>query len=228
MKNLKSKEDHKRLFDELITGKAKVITYGMTDENFNYFAKDFLSADNVVANFDSDKKKWGQKLSMGVVTMSLDSLFETSKKIDGIIIMSGAVFQIGVYLETLGLSYYCGRIISERLLMEWEEKTQVIRDKFKKNEDKLRQVRSLLTNKRSLKIYDSLIAAKSTDILKERFSLISEIVTNDQQYFPEKAPPFLPLSDEVFIDGGAFDGDTIRRLMKLGKEKRVYKHIYAF
>ena len=53
-------------------------------------------------------------------------------------------------------------------------------------------------------------------------------ITTDDQYFPELVPSFLPLKNEIFVDGGAFDGDTIRGLMKLSEEKGVYKHIYAF
>ena len=108
MKNLKSYEDHINLLLDVKDGKARVITFGMTDTNYNnqLFAKEFLSSDNVLANFDSDKNKWGQKLSMGVTTMPLDVITEMSKKVDGIIIMADRVLQIGTYLETLGLSFY--------------------------------------------------------------------------------------------------------------------------
>jgi len=71
VKNLKSNEEHVRLLRDIKDGKARVITYAMTDNHY-IFAKDFLLAENVVANFDSDKNKWGQKLYMGITTMPLD------------------------------------------------------------------------------------------------------------------------------------------------------------
>ena len=229
LKNLKSNEDHLRLLNDIKNGKARVITYGMTDHNHNYFllAKDFFSAENVVANFDSDKNKWGQKLGVGVTTMPLDAITEMSKKVDGIIVMSDAAFQIGTYLETLGLSYCHVRLMHEKLPLVLEERLRIDKNKIAENADKLNRVRSLLEDGRSKKVFDSVIAARSTDIPRERFLLLGEIATTGH-YLPKFVPSFLPFKDEVFIDGGAFDGDTIRSLMKPGKEKRVYKRIYAF
>ena len=227
MKNLKSYEDHIRLLHDVKNGKAKVITYGMTDHNYDLLAKDFLSAENVVANFDSDKKKWGQKLGVGVTTMPLDAITEMSKKVDGIIVMADAVFQIGAYLETLGLSYCHVRLMDENLTLKYIDRIRKDKDKIAENANKLNQVRALLADGRSQKVFDHVIAARSTDISRDSFSLLSEIVTTGH-YLPKLVPSFLPLKDEVFVDGGAYDGDTIQSLMKLGKEKRVYKHIYAF
>ena len=44
------------------------------------------------------------------------------------------------------------------------------------------------------------------------------------QYFPEDI--FSLSENEVFVDAGAFDGDTIRQFLKITKQK--YKYIYAF
>jgi len=227
MKNLKSYEDHMRLLHDIEGGKARVITYGMTDTNHALLAKDFLSAENVVANFDSNKNKWGQKLSMGVTTMPLDAITEMSKKADGIIIMADAVFQIGAYLETLGLSYCHGRLMNEKLPPRFIERARIEKNKVAENADKLNKVRSLLADSRSQIVYDSLITARTTDNPHELYLSLCEIISDDQ-YFPKFVPSFLPLKDEIFVDGGAYYGDTIQALRKLGEEKRVYKHIYAF
>ena len=229
MKNLKSYEDHIRLLRDIKNGKARVITYAMTDTNYTHylFAKEFFSVENVIANFDSDENKWGQKLGVGVTTMPLDVINEMSKKVDGIIVMSEAIFQIGVYLETLGLSFCHVRLMDEKTPLRLIKKGRIEKNIIGRNEDELNQARSLLTDRRSQKVYDYVIAARTTNNPSEVLSKLTKITTDDQ-YFPEQVPSFLPLNDEVFVDGGAFDGDTIRKMMKLAKEKRVYRHIYAF
>ena len=68
-----------------------------------------------------------------------------------------------------------------------------------------------------------MIAFINTKISGNPDSLVSLNIDGEQQYFPE----FLQLrEDEVFVDCGAFDGDTI--LDFINKTKGKYSKIYAF
>ena len=229
MKYLKSYEDHTRLFHDLMNRKAKVITYGMTDYNLTLYehAKDVFNADTVAANFDSNKNKWGQTLSTGVVTMPLDVLSEMAGKVDGIVVVSGAICQIGTFLETLGLPFYFYQMMDGALPLRVEKQALYDKEQIEINSDKVCKAGSLMADLHSKNVFDSIITARTTGILRERFVLQNEVLTHDQ-YFPEWIPSFLPFNNEIFIDGGAYDGDTIRALKKLGKENGIYKHIYAF
>jgi FkbM family methyltransferase len=141
--------------------------------------------------------------------------------------MSGASLPIGEYLDTLGLSYYDVHLMNERLPEDLRERAVIERNITAANGDKIKKVRSLLADQRSRKLYDSVLAARAAENSRERFSLIHEITTNDP-YFPEWVPSWLPLENEVFIDGGAFDGDTVKKILQMGRPGEVCRHIYAF
>jgi FkbM family methyltransferase len=227
VKNLKSIEEHKQFYGAIREGKAKVVTYALTNTNYPRFAKDHLHPGSVLANFDSDPKKWGSTLEIGAMTMPLDELPAMSKKADGIVVMSESPLEIGKYLDGLGLSYYFNLIFSEGLLesrMSGEEPS-VLKVEIEENQGKINKVRSLLADSLSRFVYDTALEARYTYNLGERYKLILKIFTDDQ-YFPERIPSFLPSKHEVFIDGGAYDGDTARKFIKnCGGE---YEQIYSF
>jgi FkbM family methyltransferase len=224
MKNLKSIDEHKSLVKNIRSGrKYKFITYAMRDYTYS-FVKNLLSAENILANFDSDENKWGKRLDMGVLTMPLDALYEISQKADGIIVMSSAIWQIGEYLDGLGLSYYFGRIMNEEMPDEIQEKINIERTAIASNQKKIQKVRSLLSDSRSVEIYDAVLSARTSYNSIERFNLFRACMTDDQ-YFPDQIP-FPITNDEVLVDGGAYDGDTIKRFINITEGN--FRHIHAF
>jgi FkbM family methyltransferase len=84
-------------------------------------------------------------------------------------------------------------------------------DVYKKFEDQIKEVNSLLEDDESKMIFES--------ILKYRFTGSSELLTQpeglDTQYFSKS----IPSSEKKlrFIDGGAYNGDTLLAMMNLGK-----------
>ena len=225
MKNLKSIDEHRKLIQKIKDG-GRVITYGMRDETYVHYAESFLPREAVMANFDGDENKWGKRLDMGAMTLPPDQLAPTADMADGIIVMCAGISQIGEFMDGLGVDYYYGRIMQEKIHPDiCKNMIQPEADKVEANKANIDFARSLLADDLSLKVYDSLLSARLSVDSLERFNLIRNAYTNDQ-YFPANVPGFFPAKDEVFVDGGAFDGDTIKRFIELtGGE---YKHIHAF
>ncbi len=85
------------------------------------------------------------------------------------------------------------------------------------NIDKCKEVYDLLDDEKSKKIYLRMLAKKITSC-PFYFDVFTE-----NQYYNEKLVG--KLSDEIFFDVGAYDGDTVINFAKRCKD---YRHIYAF
>lgn len=91
-----------------------------------------------------------------------------------------------------------------------------LKEDYENNKEKYVQLRNLLTDEKSKKVLDTIIEFRKTfDI-----TLYSEIADNvENQYFED----FMLSNIDVFIDGGAFDGDTVQRLYKHDyKPQKIY------
>ena len=94
------------------------------------------------------------------------------------------------------------------------ESTLKIREFYKNNSKSVHDVLSLLADKKSRDVYKNVIEFRmgKTLIKKNLYSLWD-------QYFCEN---IIHLQDgEVFIDGGAYTGDTIERLLKIAHKQGV-------
>jgi FkbM family methyltransferase len=91
----------------------------------------------------------------------------------------------------------------------------------------------ILENQRLFEnIYNSLADKISKDVLINYINCKLTInlsylqnITSFPQYFPDDLPAFYPSSNDVFVDGGAYDGDTLRLFLskvKTGKCKKYY------
>jgi FkbM family methyltransferase len=89
---------------------------------------------------------------------------------------------------------------------------------YSQNANRVNAIVNILADKKSKKIYMGMIKFRQTCSMKDfPFHIIKE-----SQYFIKE----LKLgSDEIFVDGGAFNGDTIDQYLKYCKK---YKHIIAF
>jgi hypothetical protein len=175
LKNLKNDEEHQMLFKAICEGNAKIVTYGMTDSHYNRFAKDFLSKDNVLANIDSDPDKCGKRLEMGAITLPLDKLPEMSEKSDGIVIMSGALSEIGESLDNLGQAYYCGRIFESSYIVKLKKQAHEEKEIAAKNRQKIDKVRSLLADSHSRSVYDAVLSARASGRMMDRINNLKDV-----------------------------------------------------
>lgn len=103
---------------------------------------------------------------------------------------------------------------SNELLIESVEKTYLHE---KRNE--LSKVYNFLGDYESKIIYKTIVESRLT----HNIDVLSRTCSNNQ-YFPID---IIQLNEnEIFVDGGAFDGDTIRNFLNITQGK--YKYIYAF
>lgn len=159
-----------------------------------------------------------------------DNKVRNSKAIDGVEILSleEALGQ-GESFSILITNYYIRPVLEkmERYgfaledVFFWEE--LLIEDigkmELTENVEKLSQSYQNLADYQSKMIFRNMVEARDT----KRLALLGR-TCQSEQYFPEDI--FLLGQDEVFVDAGAFDGDTILRF--LDKTSFSYKYIYAF
>ena len=159
-----------------------------------------------------------------------DDLIRNDKAVDGIDIMSlkGVLEKYDEILIVISNYYVVESLknlqraavdlskvfFSNRMLIEFIEKEYI---ETKKNE--LSEVYNLLDDYESKAIYKAIIESRITyniDILSR--------TCRGKQYFP--ADIFQIGKEEIFVDGGAFDGDTIDNFKQI--TGGCFKYIYAF
>ena len=93
---------------------------------------------------------------------------------------------------------------------------------IKKTEDAYNKVCTSFSDEKSQSTYVEFINAK----LKHDSSRLYELYSK-HQYFPGDLPLFAPTNDDIFIDGGAFTGDTLADVTAMTGAKGCVKY-YAF
>ncbi|WP_022760883.1 FkbM family methyltransferase [Butyrivibrio sp. AD3002] len=133
-----------------------------------------------------------------------------------------ALFKINCFLLRSGIekqmAYYFRTMKSERRKRIYSETQSFFND----NSDIVIKNMQLLADEKSKEVYKALI-----DYRGNRMPLNKNIYSLDDQYFVDE---FLKLQDdEVFVDCGAFVGDTINNLLlKADKSNTRIKKIIAF
>lgn len=91
------------------------------------------------------------------------------------------------------------------------------RDFYEKHKDKIEKVRSVLADEQSVKVFENIVKFKLTGDMNLLFDCETDV--------SEAYENILKLSsDEVYMDLGAFNGDTVLQFMKFSP---IYKKIYA-
>lgn len=91
---------------------------------------------------------------------------------------------------------------------------------LKEKQADFQQTYNLLSDEKSRQIFTGYINTKITLDLSHLQNLSSF-----PQYFPDDLPVFSPCSDDIFIDGGAYDGDTLKSFLSKVDNCQQY---YAF
>ncbi|SEF67657.1 methyltransferase, FkbM family [Butyrivibrio sp. Su6] len=135
---------------------------------------------------------------------------------DGVVLICGTyTYEMATQLESLGISNYYSEFWMNRPL---ELKEDIISQKLDKN--KLKEVKMHLSDMDSVNILDSVIRKREdgeidyTDIMNRGKS----------EYFIDEY--WKPFADGVYIDGGAYDGDTIEEIAFWTRND--FKRIYSF
>lgn len=93
------------------------------------------------------------------------------------------------------------------------------REFFSANESRIREIRAMLCEEESREIFDQCIRFRQTHKFRDRPGY-----TRNDQYFPAG---IIELgNEEVFVDCGAYNGDTVEKFCKVTRNR--YKKIIAF
>lgn len=167
--------------------------------NIKYFIDD-----NKVRN----RNPWG-----GVQIVSLKEAMETLGQNFCIIITNYYVSSVLQRLEECGFDlskvYFCNEVLIEDIDISY----------IRENEERLQEIYCMLEDYQSKVIYRTMAESRFTknlDVLCR--------TCDKNQYFPDGI--FHIGDNEVLVDAGAFDGDTIEQFLKMKNQK--YRYIYAF
>lgn len=197
----------------VIFGAAKLSPYFI--QYFSY------KRTKILALIDNDKNKIGKKL-LGFPIMSKKDILRKFGKDVQITVASVHYQEIIKDLKKLRFNYVFNPMFFFTLdhkyfnLLTWKNNINLI---FK-NKKKIRSVFALLDDERSRKIYIEIIRFRLTFDQ----SIFNKIKDNTVEYFDKKIIKLSP--NEIFLDGGAYDGDTIKTFIR--ESKNIFKNIYAF
>jgi FkbM family methyltransferase len=105
---------------------------------------------------------------------------------------------------------------------EPNEKMKASEQFYKQNHERLQNVLDLLSDEKSKKVLGGVIQYRI-----HKTPISQELYSENDQYFVRELIHISP--DEVFIDGGAYTGDTIQQFMDTARRQKVkYKRIIAF
>lgn len=135
-------------------------------------------------------------------------------------------FRLVLFLKRIGLTGIISPVLLyfyDRYLRKHPSKNMLAARKFfEENESRVLAVKSMLADDKSREVWGGVLQYRMfrTPYKKENYSL-------KDQYFPEDIIHIR--NGEVFIDGGAYIGDTIQKFMKLAHRDKVkVKRIVAF
>jgi FkbM family methyltransferase len=224
MKRLADKKVHIKLAKAAKTKKLKIATFGMRERNIDFWDIDFINEETVIYNFDNNQEMWGTRGVFGVITRSPSEIKDIQDKVDALIVMSGSATDICPQLDDLGIDRYFRVDLfeySEKRLSAIEEECHQV----ELSEREINIVKELLADDKSRKTYENVLSSRLSKEPWESFELLKLIYTGDM-YFPKDIASFVFTEDEVFIDAGAYRGDTINTFIKTVNGR--YEHIYAF
>ena len=101
-------------------------------------------------------------------------------------------------------------------LQEYNQAFYRLKEDYELNKEKYEGLRKILADEKSVKVLDTIIKFRRTfDV--NLYSTIADDIEN--QYFEN----FVPKDIDTFVDGGAFDGDTVLRMCRHGiRPKKIY------
>lgn len=170
----------------------------------------------VCSILDNDERKHG-KIKIGsreYDVLSPDILVNTNKENVIVLICGKYISEMAMQLEGIKVHSY---------FSDWWMSTddQLKKGIYQQNVDETIAVKlkELMADEKSKEILDAVLKKR-----REGFIDYSDIVTGESEYFKDEF--WIPSENKVFIDGGAYDGDTIEEYIQWVKGD--YERIYSF
>lgn len=164
---------------------------------------------NISHLVDGDMAKVGADF-LGRKIESPDEIFGTD--FDGVVLICSLYLtDIAEKLEKYGVSEYFSAFFMMRKDLEGEIVTEI------PSEEQVSVLKSLLSDERSIQIVDKIIEKRKTKKID-----YSDIMTKEEYLLDEI---FLFGSEEIYVDAGAFNGDTVLAFLKKIPD---FKKIYSF
>lgn len=193
------------LLKELQETGSNVVLYGASDAGRNYV--DVLHTHNISINcfVDDDIKKQG-KTYCGIKIVSPDEFIE-HRRGDEIILV--ASYSPSVIIHKIREKYpFLYESVRWSDFYLWENELDYLHY-YMENMEKIDRVKEILCDEKSKQVFQNLLNYK----ISRNRSLIKEIQDNGQeQYFSSDIIKFM--DREVFLDLGAYTGDTINGFCK--------------
>lgn len=232
------KDDTWKMFNNECNGK-KVFLFGFCQLSIDIIRKCevYDCSWDIEAILDNDRSKWGQSVELAgefyiwnsCDVKSLQNNRKIAKKIyiknpeelrnydsDKIIVLicSSHSGEIAKYLETIRVKNYFSAV--------WLSTKERIFYQQQISGDVVREIENLLCDNRSKQVFSSIIEKRRLGFMD--YTDIRE--WNSSEYFRDEF--WAPDKDglDVFVDGGAYDGDTIEEFENWTSQN--YKHVYSF
>ena len=181
-------------------------------KNGEFVAQNILhySSDWKVGGFiDKDERKTE---CVGFPVYRPEVLAKENKAATAVLISVAKPQRIAESLEGMGIKDYFSFFWLNTPMKDYRLQTDL-------DYEKLAEVKKLLADDESKEILSAVIKKREIGFMD-----YTDITSEGTEYFIDEF--FSPKNDEVFIDGGAFDGDTIEEFVDWTKNK--YSAIYSF
>lgn len=201
----------------------KVILFGAAVMGKRFISLSKSKNINIAAFVDNDPNKWGLFVE-GIQISEPKRLLKLDKTIPIIITCAfpAEITEQVKKMEFINIYWY-GFIICRNKEMFGTEILPVFKDLWHsilENKEKIIKLYSYLNDEKSKKVLKTIIRFR----LFLDYNYLNKSMVSDNQYFP---PDIIRLTNnEVFVDGGAFTGDTVTTFCKVVNNK--FSHIYAF
>ncbi len=206
------KEDCWDEFNKLAQGK-EVYIFGAVGAR--YIIKDQIKYGNpwnIVGILDNDELKWGNHYIEGWKVSSPSILLEKDMEQIIVLISGYHTSEMGKQLYDMGVKNYFSEI-----WMETDMKDFIKQDV---DRDKVSNLINILSDEESKTIVNTIIEKRKKGIMD-----YSDIcIFKKSEYFLDEF--WMPGENEIFVDGGAYTGDTIEEFLNWTKGQ--FKRIYSF
>lgn len=170
---------------------------------------------------DNDKTKKGKKI-LGVKIISINELIKYPRDTT-IIITTMHDFIVKEQLDKLGYknvfshTYFAVMYPKKFIYFNWQSSFAPLKRGLKE----IMKLYLLLEDNRSKKVFEGLIKYRLT---LDHNDLVGIVDKMENEYFDPSVVKLI--KDEVFVDGGGFDGDTIKKFIRSSRGN--FKEIHTF
>ncbi len=185
--------------------------YIMGSSRLGRFIKNYLSEKNI-----------GTFLGFLDNKLKGDTIYnpETIANKNAVVIIGSINYMYEMKQQLINLGYkniitFAQLILKYPELQNYNQAFDGLREDYENNKEKYEQLRNILADEKSKEVLDTIIEFRET-LNIDLYSKIREDI--NKQYFED----FMPKNTEIYVDGGAFDGDTVKRALKYINPLKIY------